>query len=241
MSDDQVGPTDDPAFDESDFDDPAFDDLRALLAEARVVDPVPADVAARLEDTLSSLQAERRRPHDDPVAAVVPLRRRLAPVLVAAAAAVVVVVGGVGITQTLRDDSGQAASSADKAASADAGAGSSESLAGPVPELTTARFAQEVAGLDVSGLAGPDYPTAAAGDSIGRSPAPTDSKTPLGALVPQTPTCAGPGLAGTRTTTVLLDGRPAALVMHPVRAGEQRVDAWSCDGSKRLASTTVRR
>lgn len=240
MSDDQVGPTDDPAFDEPDFDDPAFDDLRALLAKARVVDPVPTDVAARLEDTLSSLQAERRRRHDDPVAAVVPLRRRLAPVLVAAAAAVVVVVGGVGITQTLRDDSGQAASSADKAASADAGGRSSESLAGPVPELTTARFAQEVAGLDVSGLAGPHL-TATAGDSIGRSPAPTDSKTPLGALVPQTLTCAGPGLAGTRTTTVLLDGRPAALVMHPVSAGEQRVDAWSCDGSRRLASTTVRR
>ncbi len=92
---------------EPDFDDPAYDDLRALLADARVTAPVPADVAARLEETLAGLTADRRDAVPDLAespAVVVPLhrRRRVGARLLAAAAAVVVVgAGGVGISQVL--------------------------------------------------------------------------------------------------------------------------------------------
>lgn len=92
------------------FDDPAYDDLRALLADARVTEPVPADVAALLEETLAALTADRRTEPvpDEAPARVVPLRRRsrFAPRLLAAAAAVVVVgAGGVGLAQVLSTQS----------------------------------------------------------------------------------------------------------------------------------------
>ncbi|RNL60739.1 hypothetical protein EFK50_20770 [Nocardioides marmoriginsengisoli] len=124
----------DPSLD-ADFDDPAYDELRGLLAAARLDAPIPAEVAARLDDTLAELTADRRpaaglravetadpetgpeadpetNPETNPVA--VPLRRRsrLAPRLLVAAAAVVLVgAGGVGVNQVLKNsaDSGSPA------------------------------------------------------------------------------------------------------------------------------------
>jgi len=95
--------------DEREFDDPSYDAVRALLASARVTEPVPDDVAARLDTTLAELTADRRGTEaadapDEATSVVVPLRRRsrLAPRLLAAAAAVVVVgAGGIGISQVL--------------------------------------------------------------------------------------------------------------------------------------------
>ncbi len=91
------------------FDDPAYDALRELLASARVTEPVPDDVVARLDGTLAALTADRRDGAgpsvDQPV--VVPLRRRArwAPRLLAAAAAVVVLGGGgIGIAQMLGNE-----------------------------------------------------------------------------------------------------------------------------------------
>jgi hypothetical protein len=66
--------------------------VRALLAEARHTDPMPADVAARLDRVIAGLSAESPRAAD-----VVPLatrRRRASRLLLAAAAVVVVGVGG---------------------------------------------------------------------------------------------------------------------------------------------------
>ena len=239
-----------PSFDDPAFDDPAFDDLRALLADARVTEPVPTDVVARLDATLSSLQAERETP-----ATVVLLRRRLAPILVAAAAAVVVVAGGLGIAQVVRNDGASQTMSADNAASgAQSGPAAPpvpESAAGPssgaakgdgpaalasMPAFTTARFAEQVAGLDVADLISPT-----AGDTVGRSPTPTyDGKHPE-SMGPRTAACTGPALLGTATVPILLDGRTAMLVLHPVTAGKQVVDAWSCDGKQRLTTATVTR
>jgi hypothetical protein len=239
--------SDDPAFDDSAFDDPAFDgpafdDLRALLAEARVVEPVPDDVAARLDATLASLRAEWAAS-----APVVPLRRRLGPILAAAAAVIVVVGGGFGITQTLHQSSGQDsrhATAADKASSADAGADAGGSTTGsaaaPVLAFTTSGFAREVAGLGAARLTGLPGTTATAGDSVSRAPAPTHGESPYEAAAPQgARSCAGPALPGTRSIPIILDGHPAALVVHPVSAGRELVEAWSCDGTERLASTTL--
>lgn len=102
------------------FDDPGYDDLRALLADARADGPVPADVVARLDETLAALTADRRtQPVSDAAAAnVVPLRRRsrLAPRLLAAAAAVVVVgAGGVGLAQVLSTQNGSDLGTAESA------------------------------------------------------------------------------------------------------------------------------
>lgn len=122
---DQDRPQDEPEY-EPGFDDPAYDDVRDLLASARVTDPVPADVVARLDDTLASLTADRRgaaadlEPDDAP-AVVVPLRRRsrVAPRLLAAAVAVVVVgAGGIGLSQVLETRSSDDMATADSAESA---------------------------------------------------------------------------------------------------------------------------
>ena len=86
-----------------------------LLADVRHTDPLPADVAARLDRALVGLSADRRQAAA-PVAPVVDLavrrRRRLTTGLVAAAAVVAI---GVGLPTLLQGDStDQASTSADE-------------------------------------------------------------------------------------------------------------------------------
>ena len=110
---------------------PEQEAVRRLLADARHDGPPPAEVVARLDETLASLVAERgsaspEGDEDEPTAAVVDLgarRRRMAGIGVLAAAAVVV--AGVAVGQVLpraADDSGGAESTA----SSDTGSGSGE-------------------------------------------------------------------------------------------------------------------
>lgn len=126
---------------EPSFDDPSFDEIRRLLAEARTDEPVPDDVAARLDATLAGLREERLAP-------VVPLRHRLGRVLVAAAAVVAIGAGGIGIAQLDRD-----AGSADRTSSADKAAGGAEtgddSVTGAAPEVAGSKA------LDLLGKAAP--------------------------------------------------------------------------------------
>jgi hypothetical protein len=51
--------------------------------------------------------------------------------------------------------------------------------------------------------------------------------------------CTGPHLAGTKSYPILIDGQPAVLVVHAAEAGSTFIEAYSCDGSKVLAFTTV--
>jgi hypothetical protein len=237
---------DDPA-----FDDPAFDELRALLADVKVSEPMPADVAGRLDAALASLQAERARP-----APVVPLRRRLAPIL--AAAAVAVVVGGVGIAQLVSDTHGQRSTTADSAGSGEALKGAPSAAApsaraphpatkdsgatvfASVPVFTRARFAEQVASPEATAF---EAKTGSAGTDTPSVPSSADLVAPTEGRVPAAVAsgCAGPDLPGTRSVPILLDSRPAALVLHPVTDGQQLVEAWSCDGVERLASASVAR
>jgi hypothetical protein len=53
--------------------------------------------------------------------------------------------------------------------------------------------------------------------------------------------CAGPAAPDSVTLPATLDGVPVALVFRPPTSSEQRVEAWSCDGSSLLASATVPR
>ena len=129
MSDDELSPETEAA-------------LRALLAEARVDEPVPHDVAARLDAALTDLREERRTTGG---ASVVPLhahRRRTATRLLVAAAAIVV--GGVGFhairsstTGTAADSGGQALSeSRDTHAKTEAGGADNGQLPQPSAPLS---------------------------------------------------------------------------------------------------------
>jgi hypothetical protein len=249
---------DDPAFDEPAFDDPAFDEVRALLADARVTEPVPTDVAARLDATLAALQEERRAE-----TVVVPLRRRrtAARVLVAAAAVVVVTAGGVGIAQVAqRGSSGSDATTADAvrgeagadaATTAPSAPGALAPSAPPpaksqldaqklaeLPVFTSTRFAEQAAAfdLDTRGFAA----DSSQGDSSA-APSPTAADAPVTAEGRTAAACAGPLLPDTTSVPILFDREPAVLVVHRSTDGTQEVEAYSCDGATVLAHTTVAR
>jgi hypothetical protein len=222
------------------FDDPGFDEVRALLADARVTEPVPDDVAARLDATLASLQAERAAASAPPSGAghpdVVPLRQRLrrgaGRVLVAAAVVAVVGAGGVRIAQLVGDSSGGSADSATSADRAQESGGSGStgtapeapgevkdapqaaSGARPVPALTTAAFAADAARV-MTGLAGEQTAQLA---SKGATPGPTgdlDTRSPA----------AGYDAAGAPPVTATPRDRTDSLLSLDACAGPAAPDA----------------
>lgn len=244
---------------DADFDDPAYDELRALLGDARATDPVPPEIATRLDDTLAALQEERRAEAD-----VVPLRRRAAGRLLVAAAAVVVIgAGGAGIAQLAQHgDSGDKTAAADSSAT-DSGGASTLAPAAPetvsgnapapsptttglipldgaaVPQFTTARFAEQAAAygrqidsFQADGLTNSDGSRSPSTDSpdLLRSQAAKEARA-----------CSGPSIPDSQSVPILLDDEPAVLVVHPATDGTQEIDAWSCDGTKMLTTTTVTR
>jgi hypothetical protein len=110
---------------------------------------------------------------------------------------------------------------------ADEKAGDAAGDAADEPRLSSATFAR-----DVTALLGrrPALRTSAAAASAG---ARTRAPTPLVG-------CPGPDVTdGAAVTEAVLDSSPVVLVVHPPAAGRRLVEAWSCDGAHRLASTTV--
>src|SRR4051812_28850243 len=103
--------------------------IRALLAEAHATDDttLPPEVAARLDETLAGLVAERADAAEE--TNVIPLRRRWAP-RAAAAAAAVIVVGAGGVAAANLGVFGGSNGTSDSASSSDAGGGQAESFAG---------------------------------------------------------------------------------------------------------------
>ncbi|MBV9830938.1 MAG: hypothetical protein JOZ82_05025 [Marmoricola sp.] len=213
---------------------------------------MPADVADRLDETLAALVAEREAARlsteHTATGQVVPLRPRWMPRLAAAAAVVVVLgLGGIVAASVGHHDDHSASSTSGAAAqsrpspagpSAPAASGPASSATGAEsaapPRLTTAHFAQGVASL-------------LGGTPAGRSPArlKADDKAATGAPSPAAPRplaagCSPPRVTdGSQVSSVLVDGRPAALVVHPPTPGGRLVEAWSCDGAHRLAFTTL--
>ena len=132
-----------------------------------------------------------------------------------------------------------------------------------LPRLSRKAFAQDAAAVmrtfstDLRGASG----GGTVGATPGTTPAPTSSTTDSaeqphaaekGAAPPVTATpgaaalsapvaaCPGPVSPGAVTVPATLDGTPVALVFRPPTATEQRVEAWSCDGTKLLDSASVR-
>lgn len=198
------------------------DRIRRLLAEARHDEPIPPDVAGRLDGVLADLRADR------PVRATVTdlatarRRRRVRTLLVAAAA---VVVAGIGVDQFLgaaqpgSDDSG-AGSSADSAVSGaeeapqplDSGGGGAaqdglRSLDGRLVRLDSDRFAPQVARLQAGHAA-----AYSAGEGY------LDMSKAVRCHRP------GPGHA----VSVTYDGAPGVLVFRPPSRDSQVVDLILC-------------
>lgn len=203
--------------------------VRALLAGLRSgdgeEDAVPPQVAARLEETLAGLVAERRR-------------RRWVPRLAAAAAAVIVVGAG-GLTAAnlgVFDDSRSADSTAGAesgpdtgpdSGAADSGAAESGADLAATPDLASATFAEDVAVLLEED---PD---------LGAPPRSQARESPGPAVAAACPGPAGP--KDTAAVPVRLDGDLAVLLVHPPREGRTLVEAWTCPGDRRLAAARLAR
>jgi len=245
--------------------DPAQDArIRALLAELGSGpdgEPLPPEVAARLDDTLALLVAERSRAggarSEDETTAdnVVPLRRRWLPRAAVAAAAVIVLGAGGVFVANLGQMSGTGLSSssdsADKstAEGQESGGGSSsdsESGTGAslLPDLSAASFESDVTVLlqGRASMLSPDGRAAEEGDAADEpSPDNRDSAKSGAPYVPPSRACPGPKITdGAVPRQVIYDNRPAVLLVHPERGGRVLVEAWNCDGDRRLASTKIK-
>jgi len=205
--------------------------VRRHLVAARYTEPVPGDVAERLDRVLAGLQSER-----SPTTTVVDLasrrRRRTARLLVAAAA---VVVAGVGIGQIVDSDFGGGQS--DSASTADLGA--------EAPEAATSDSPGNGAGDDrspVSPTAGLSLPVVRDGqlrDAAARYSSPSAyevDRTNVDLLMRSCVTAA----SDERVLPVSYHGHLAALLYHGPHDDVQRVDLYRCaDGSTLVASVVI--
>ncbi len=205
--------------------------IRALLAEARHTEPMPADVVARLDRVLAGLAEERA-----PVAPVIDLarRRRTAAKLLVAAAAVVV--AGVGVSQVLPGGSSggdaaqaPAADSANEAQAEGGAAGGSDRApqlsdsADPQPAHgNAARIRGDHFGADVRAVRN----RIEAGDAKSFSAAPDATCLP------------GPIGEGT-VVAATYNGAPSALVLRPPAGDTQVVDLYLCGETTALRSITL--
>jgi hypothetical protein len=205
--------------------------IRALLADARHTEPMPADVVARLDRVLDGLASERA-----PVAPVIDLarRRRTAAKLLVAAAAVIV--AGVGVSQVLPgvgSDNGSAdqatAGDAPEAAQADGSGGGSDRA----PQLSDSVVPQPVYG-DAARIR-PDH----FGADVRRVRSRIDGGDAKSySAVPDTACLPAPVGEGT-VIAATYDGAPAALVLRPPAGDTQVVDLYLCGQTAPLRSITL--
>jgi hypothetical protein len=233
-------------------------EVRRLLADARHTEPVPTDVATRLERVLADL-ADQQAAHapglDDPdttapgtVTALASRRRRRAATLLDAAAAVVAV--GVGLGQVVgKVGQGQSDSSA------------SAPAAGDVPEATRTGSGKSGSGGDGESFNSPQ----AGADSVRGELAALPNPVPVRSGhfsadvrrvrreargVPTADYDSVRGDRGTRDcqlmawgkgTQVLVryDGSPAVVVLRPPTGDTQVADLFRCGSADVLRSTTL--
>jgi hypothetical protein len=227
--------------------------VRALLADlgtAPEAASMPPEVAARLDETIAGLVAERHVETEETASNVVPLRRRWATRAAAAAAAVIVVgAGGVAAANlgvfggtNATSDSAAGGSTAGKAESLDSSTASPREpapLSGGdavdrLPRITASAF-----DTDVTRLLQQDLSAAVPDDSTARNQQRKAAED--GALADSLKeTCPGPKLSGKADTRpVLYDGTEAVLVIHPEHRGARLVEAWTCTGDRVLDRARV--
>jgi hypothetical protein len=200
------------------------DAVRRLLAQARHDEPLPDDVATRLDEVLADLRAE------DPPRPVVDLaaarrrRTRIRNGLVAAAAVVLV---GFGISRV--DLSGMSADSSDAGASSDSAA--AREGAATAPEAGDA------------GLGSQPAPVRLRSDSLeqqvrrlvaGSAVAESEQR----GLLDADGDCPGPSGPG-QALVATYDGAPAVLVLRPPAGGVQLAEVYLCGESAPVRSVSV--
>lgn len=211
-----------------------------LLADARHDEPIPDDVAARLDQVLAGMSSEHVPGPDEQYAPVVDLaarrRRRAATLLVAAAA---VIVAGVGIGQVVGSDDdaadGGSSSAADRAEEGAGQAGPAtkpdalseselEALGEPA-RVTTRSFAADVRRLqDRAGLSNAGS-AMVSGDDL---------------TAPRVDFACGPTmLPAGKLIAVQYNGSPAVLVYQRPVGETQVVDLVQCSSGETLRSTTL--
>ncbi|GAW48071.1 MULTISPECIES: hypothetical protein [unclassified Nocardioides] len=239
---------------------PDEEQVRRLLADARHTEPLPDDVAARLDAVLADLRDEDpsdpvpvtvvQQPAD--LAAARRRRRNVRSWLVAAAAVVVV---GIGINQVTHldvsaDDSGSSADAGPAAAGnqlqsgpedAPASSGATQDYSsmpsGAPVRLDPDRFGAQVSRLRdtefarVTGTAG-----ALSGSASAESPLPDALSDRHDAYED---TCPTTGWGRGRAVPVRYDGRPGVLVLRPVRGDTQIVDLFLCGSDHTERSITL--
>jgi hypothetical protein len=239
-------------------------EIRALLAELGSGpdgEAMPPEVAARLEDTLALLVAERGREGMTAAAAdssaesteesngtgnVVPMRRRWVPRLAAAAAAVIVLGAGGVAAANLGLLGGSSTPMSDQGASSGAGASKAESApdtAAPSPGDRALEPSATGADTSLPKLSATAFAADVERLLKGRSSltAPQDETTKQHrADARLLDSCPGPKpTAGAVPSPVRYDGDLAVLVVHPERDGHRLVEAWDCAGSHRLAHAAL--
>lgn len=228
-------------------------EVRALLADARVTEPMPTDVAARIDDVLAELAAQRTREGsvaDGIRTSVTDLtaarqRRRRRTWWTAAAAAVVVVAGGVALPDVLTDDDPTATARSGAASDHDTPGHDGEALdriplapaADPVTLSRADLRAQVEAHLaDRRARVLADTPMSGDAGAPGQKTAPELSAERSDAAYDGMP-CpwSGPG----RQVAATLDGQPATLVTR--RTGTRTVvRVVTCaDGPSRVVARLV--
>lgn len=209
----------------------ADEQVRRLLADARHDEPLPDDVADRLDRVLAELQREERRT-PPPVDLAARRRRRVLRTLLVAAAAVVVV--GVGIRQVdLAGQDGDAGGSADSSMAesqpeAEAGGDSANRLVTGLPlELRSEDFDQQVRRLRADGDLASLLDDHAA-----------DAQAPTGSSADQA-VCDDPAWGVGTRVPVRYDGRAGVLVLRPAAGEARKVDLYLCGETTPTRSLTV--
>lgn len=202
--------------------------VRRLLAEARHDEPMPGEVADRLQRALDALGGQH--PEHPETTSLVPApdaatsvraiaerrgRRRLLLGVLAAAAVVVI---GAGVGRAWQE-----------ASSPGGGASASSDAAGSAADRT-AEAAPQAGGSNggSGGAPGPGARLRAAYEALGVRPWPHGSR-------PSCAVAAGPG----RRAVVASDGGAALLVLRPVVGGRQPVELLACDTGRLLRSATL--
>jgi hypothetical protein len=222
---------------------------RALADAARDRTPIPPEVAGRMDDVLADLVAARAReastqpaaPHDDLAAR---RHRRWPAVLAAAAVVCLVALGGPAVLRSLTSAGNGSASQSAPAPVADAGGSSGEDTA---PEAATPGSGRALAdGV----LPAPRLHRATLQRDLRRvlavvplsAPSPDADTKGLTGGREGTEECALPSpTRGDDTLAVLLDGKPATLVLAAPRDGTREATVYACDdASAPVATTRVR-
>ncbi|MDX6357871.1 MAG: hypothetical protein QOH37_925 [Nocardioidaceae bacterium] len=225
--------------DETDQTAPAeHDAVRRLLDQARHDEPIPVDVAARLDRVLAGLSNERTEAPAD--VEVIPLelhrRRRAAGLLVAAAA---IVVAGVAVAQHLASSSSTPTSASPAAGTDDGlttnsgnGAPSLAQTPHPQPELQGSSAKTRAGRLVVR----PRHFTADA--LAGLRVVDTAQGRRLDSLKVVSRGCV-PSLGNATLVPATYEKAPAALVYHAAAGTTQVVDLYICGSAKPVRSVTL--